>query len=158
MSLQDSRGGVSAGIRQPRRGRPTVLLVDDEVFSRLDLAERLRERGFDVIEAGRGQEAIDILLMQTDIDAVITDVQMPGDVDGVELARFIERARPELPVLIMSGLPRPAPDDLRIAATLRKPCPTSEIVQHLRLALRDANADTATWRSAQAKGIPPRVA
>ena len=72
---------------------------------------------------------------------MLADVQVPGDVDGVELAHFIGRARPELPVLMMSALPRPAPDGLRIAARLRKPCPTSEIVQHLRLAVPDANAN-----------------
>jgi CheY-like chemotaxis protein len=70
------------------RLRPaTVLLVEDEPLVRMLLAEELREAGLSVVEAGDAGEALSFLSATDQIDIVVTDIQMPGDMDGRELAR-----------------------------------------------------------------------
>jgi two-component system, response regulator PdtaR len=53
---------------------------------RMDLVERLQQHGCHTIEAGSAQEAISILQERTDVTVVFADIQMPGTMDGIELA------------------------------------------------------------------------
>lgn len=81
----------------------TVLVVEDEVFIRLDIAEYLRECGYRVVEAGNADEAIRILESQLPIDLVFSDIQMPGDMDGFGLARWIRQNHPDIRIILTSG-------------------------------------------------------
>jgi CheY-like chemotaxis protein len=83
-----------------------VLLVEDEILIRIDLAESLRDQGWDVIEAGTAIDALDLLRLIV-VDIVVTDVHMPGGMTGIDLARSIRDGWPGLPVVVMSGLHRP---------------------------------------------------
>jgi DNA-binding NtrC family response regulator len=80
-----------------------VLVVDDEPILRMFLADELRECGFLPLEALDAEEAVEILRTKVDIDVVITDVKMPGPMDGFGLAKWIRKNRPGLPVFIVSG-------------------------------------------------------
>jgi CheY-like chemotaxis protein len=64
----------------------TILVVEDDIFVRLDIAEYLRDCGYRVIEAGTAAEAIDVLESNVPIDLVFSDIQMPGEMDGFGLA------------------------------------------------------------------------
>ena len=68
----------------------TVLVVEDEVMIRMDVVETLQAAGFQTHEAGDSAEAIRILEKHPEIRVVFTDIQMPGDMDGL----FALRARP----------------------------------------------------------------
>lgn len=81
----------------------TVLLVDDEPFLRATLADVLTDDGFAIVEAESGPQAARILDERADIDALVTDVRMPGAFDGLELARRAIARYPSLKVLIISG-------------------------------------------------------
>ena len=81
----------------------TVLIVDDEVLIRIDLAEQVRSAGFAVIEASTAQEALEILKTGGSVALVITDIRMPGDMDGLELAASIRLETPDIKVMIISG-------------------------------------------------------
>ena len=84
--------------------RPKLLLVDDDEVSLMLIAVALRERGFDVAEAGSGDRALQ-LLTERPIDAVVLDAMMPGR-DGFETCRAL-RAMPghqHVPVLMLTGL------------------------------------------------------
>ncbi|MFX8696375.1 response regulator, partial [Acinetobacter baumannii] len=70
---------------------------------RLDLADILREGGYRVHEAADGEEALALLQAVAGIGLVITDVRMPGELDGLALARRIRAAWPGLPVAIASA-------------------------------------------------------
>ena len=107
----------------------SVLVVDDEMWIRLDIAEELRARGLTVMEAVHADEARDVLAAVRDIDIVITDVQMPGSMDGIALARFINVHRPATKVIVMSGKWHPDRDDAPIAAMLEKPFPPWKMVR-----------------------------
>ena len=81
----------------------TVLLAEDEVLIRLDVAEELRRAGWKVIEVASAHDAMDILNSSVIVDLVVTDVNMPGEANGLDLARFVARERPNIKVVIMSG-------------------------------------------------------
>ncbi len=91
-------------------GNPqTILVVEDEVLIRLVIAEYLRDCGYKVHEAAHADEAV-LVLQSPDvtIDIVFSDVAMPGSMDGFGLARWIRANRPEIQVVLTSGIDRSA--------------------------------------------------
>jgi CheY-like chemotaxis protein len=77
-------------------------VVEDEVLIRLHLAEELREAGYTVIEAADGHEAIAVLSSVNDIGLVLTDIRMPGSVDGTALARWLRTEFPRIKIVLIS--------------------------------------------------------
>jgi DNA-binding NtrC family response regulator len=80
-----------------------VLVVEDELLIRLIVSDELREAGYDVIEAFNADEALTILRSPAPVDLIISDVRMPGSVDGLGLLVFVREAFPEIPVILTSG-------------------------------------------------------
>ena len=84
-------------------GQDTILLVEDEEAVRSFAARALRMRGYQVLEAGGGEEALEIVKAGTSkIDLIITDVVMPN-MDGPTMVRAVKAMNPALPVIFMSG-------------------------------------------------------
>jgi DNA-binding NtrC family response regulator len=119
------------------RSEPTILLVEDELFPRLDLSDALRDAGFRVLEAVTGDEAERILQAHDDIDLVLTDVQMPGSLDGLALARHVMERRPAIKVIVMSGQRRARTDTPSVFALLNKPFPPATAIAQIQRALGD---------------------
>ena len=71
-------------------------------------AELFRTIGYEVLTAGNGHDAIDILKRRHDIDILFTDVMMPNGMSGIELARFTRKLCPSIKVILASGYPLPA--------------------------------------------------
>ena len=82
---------------------PVVLVVENEVFIRFDVADMLRDDGFEVIEAGDAKQALDALNSGARIDLVFSDVHMPGPMNGMGLASHVLENHPGLPVILTSG-------------------------------------------------------
>ena len=89
--------------RDHRPPPETILFVEDEVLTRMDMAEFLRQSGYRVSEAANATEAIDALTSKLTVDLVITDVRMPGEVDGFGLAEWVRANRPGVEVIVASG-------------------------------------------------------
>jgi CheY-like chemotaxis protein len=89
--------------------RPSVVLVvDDDAFVLMTAAFNLRAAGFTVLEASNANEALALLQTQESIGAVFTDVQMPGTMDGLGLARVVHRRWPFIKMVITAiGPQRP---------------------------------------------------
>ncbi|MBA2588905.1 MAG: response regulator [Alphaproteobacteria bacterium] len=84
-------------------GQDTILLVEDEEAVRAFAARALRMRGYNVLEAGGGEEALEIVKSDgVKIDLIITDVVMPN-MDGPTMVRHVKQLKPDLPVIFMSG-------------------------------------------------------
>src|SRR5690349_381367 len=81
----------------------TVLVVEDEAFIRLDISDYLRAHGYTVIEATSAADAIRVLEGNSEVAAVFTDVRLPGSVDGLELAHYVQGHHAHIPVIITSG-------------------------------------------------------
>ena len=85
-------------------GRPVVLIVEDEFLLRMDAADMVRAAGFEVVEAANADQAIGILEARRDIAVVFTDIQMPGSMDGLKLARAVRGRWPPIKIVATSGL------------------------------------------------------
>ena len=93
-----------------------VLVVEDEILIREDVIDVLERDGFEALRAGDVGEALAILANRRDVRAVFTDIQMPGKLDGLDLARRVADERPGVPVLVTSGRSGASPDDLPAAS------------------------------------------
>lgn len=81
----------------------TILIVEDEFLIRFMLADSLRDIGYRVVEAVDGQEGLDFLISGQAVDLMVTDVRMPGSVDGMELTRRSKSLAPHRPVIVCSA-------------------------------------------------------
>ena len=80
----------------------TVLIVEDEPLIRMILADSLEDEGYAVVEAATALEAIGHLGTCT-IDVVITDIDMPGGFNGLDVAHYVASCKKEVPVIVTSG-------------------------------------------------------
>ena len=124
-------------------GRPVVLVVEDEVLVRILQVDILREAGFRVAEAQDADEAFDMLRRRREIRVILTDVDMPGSLDGFEFSRLVKQGWPEVGVLVISGKTAPRPGDLPDGATfLHKPVRPGALVEGIRELIPADNEDT----------------
>ena len=86
----------------------TVLVVDDESSVRMFVTETLGSFGYQVIEVADSAAALQLLQSDTTIDLLVTDIGLPGGLDGRQLAAAGRACRPGLPVLFMTGYARPS--------------------------------------------------
>lgn len=102
--------------------RASVLIVDDEWLIRAALVDHLQNQGFEVFEAESASEALQMLQAHHQIGVVVTDIQMPGSMDGLALARLIRDSYPPIRLIIASGAIRPTEAELpRDTVFLSKP-------------------------------------
>lgn len=107
-----------------------VLVVEDEPFVRMVAADALTEQGIMAWEASDAGEALHVLEEHPNIGVVFTDVNMPGDMDGVGLAHEVCRRRPDVTVIVTSGAVSVDEHTLPDHGTfLPKPYPTGRLVQ-----------------------------
>src|SRR5262245_55186643 len=99
---------------KPGKGRSrigaavVVLVVEDEVLVRTWVIEVLEEAGLEFAIASNGDEAVRILNERSDIGLVFTDVNMPGSIDGISLAKLARERWPAIPVILTSALAVPS--------------------------------------------------
>ncbi len=82
-----------------------ILLVEDEPLQRELMAESLSAAGYDVTATCTGDEAAILLADRDRFDALLTDITIPGSIDGIGLAEHAREVHPNLPVLFVSGRP-----------------------------------------------------
>src|SRR5215212_11146461 len=119
--------------RAPVLSRPVVLLVEDEPLVRTLQVDVLRDSDFWVLEAQDADEAFEVLKRRPDVRAVLTDVDMPGSLDGFEFARLVHQGWPQVGVVVISGKTAPEPGDLPPSAVFApKPIRPAALVEVLR--------------------------
>jgi signal transduction histidine kinase len=136
----------------PSRAGESVLLVDDDAIARMGTAMALRELGYEVQEAGSGDEALAVLRRAArPIDLVITDYAMPG-MTGTELARLVRERQPGTKVMMITGYAASplGEDQARIAEVIHKPFRMEELATRVRAVLAPAAAPGNVVRLAQA--------
>jgi len=106
----------------PGADRKIALIVDDEPLIRMMVATEFEDRGFDVLEAGNAQEALKLLDDQRDIRVLFSDIQMPGQMDGLGLAHLVRRKWSHVAIILSSGRTLPPKTTLPLGARfLAKP-------------------------------------
>jgi two-component system, response regulator PdtaR len=108
-----------------------VLLVEDEAIVRLDLASELRGARYDVVEAANSRDALAILDSQP-IDLLISDVVMPGPMDGVALAAHAREVNPRVKIIIVSGRFLELPDGHTADGFFAKPYGSTPVLKACR--------------------------
>jgi CheY-like chemotaxis protein len=117
----------------------TILVVEDEVLLRLDLAYQLRIAGFDVIEADNADEALAILKAKDDVDLILTDIRMPGQIDGAGLAKSVRGQTQDIKIVVLSAYIE-AQHGLPIDAALKKPVRIEALLTKVRELLSPSHA------------------
>ena len=113
-----------------------ILVIDDEPIVRLDAREILEDAGYVVTEAASADAAMPLLSEGGTVEAILTDIDMPGTLDGLQLARWVDGLMPEVAIVIMSGHQLPRREDLPLKATfVAKPFSTSVLLQQVAEAL-----------------------
>ncbi len=117
----------------PAQGR--ILLVDDDNSVREVTAAMLRDSGFEVLEAGSGGAALEIVQNAEPVHLLLIDFAMPG-MSGVEVAKLIRAKVPKLPILFITGFAdRAALTGIADAEVIGKPFLNDELIRKVRLAV-----------------------
>ena len=122
-------------VPSPSESAPTVLVVDDEILVRLVIADYLRDCGYRVLEAGSPDDAVAILNSHMKVDIVFTDLELPGQSSGLELARWIRRRHPDVRVIVTSGIyssAELASELCEAGPPITKPYASDAVVQRIR--------------------------
>lgn len=82
---------------------PRLLVVEDDGLIRLDLVDTLEDMGFSVVDASNADDALNLIATIADLKAVLTDIDMPGSMDGVGLANIVHNRWPPLKIIVISG-------------------------------------------------------
>ena len=110
-----------------------VLVVDDEPLIRLSVVDALQEEGLQALDASAADEALKVLLAGTDVSVLLTDVKMPGTMDGLDLVNHVATCWPNIAIIVMSG--HAYADDPRIPASatfLPKPFSLTQLAKDIR--------------------------
>ena len=100
-------------LTEMREGRrPTILIVEDEVLIREYLADVLSEAGYAVLATSNANDAIAMLESRNDIRLIMTDVNMPGSMDGLRLAEAVRGRWPPIKIIIATGQARPRDEQI----------------------------------------------
>lgn len=132
MVLPAHVGAVNAPEASPSTGVPSiagtrVLLVEDHEELRSVTSALLASFGCEVVPSSSAQEALRILEGPDRVDVMLTDVLMPGPMDGVALAKRVRQEQPDLPVVLISGH-RGDAEDIGEFPFLQKPCTPQALV------------------------------
>jgi hypothetical protein len=151
----DRCGTIGEAADEPARLEPAaqtratarILVVDDEETFRMVVSETLQDLGFTTIQAADGSTALGILQSDHDIDLLVTDIGLPG-MDGQQLASAARRARPDLPIVFITGYASEAvaDDGLTLDASmtlLNKPFTLPALEQAVQTGLGRSDASVA---------------
>lgn len=110
--------------------KPKILIVDDEFLIRAVLVDLFEEDGWEVKSASSGDEAVALL---NGFDVNVTDIEMPGDTDGLALSWAAHNRTPGVPILLMSGRQLPLKSEMPPTAHfLAKPVPSDVLLSFVR--------------------------
>src|SRR3954463_2032514 len=113
--------------------KPVVLIVEDEALVRLVAAMMLQDAGFDTLEADTAEDALKLMEQHDDVCVLFSDIQLPGGMDGLRLARTVHDRWPDVGLLLTSGGVNIRRDQIPDQGTfLPKPYDADEMVEAVR--------------------------
>ena len=115
-------------LMNPENKTPIVLVAEDEALVRQLSVCELEDAGYQVIEAANARQAIAILETGIAVDVLFTDVNMPGEIDGIRLVRLVHCRWPDVGLIVTSGRADITQDELPDHGQfIRKPYRLSEM-------------------------------
>lgn len=119
---------------------PTILIVEDDELLKLLTVDIVEEAGFATLEASNAEEAIAILAAQPDIAMLLTDVNMPGSMDGLKLAHVVRARWPHIKIVVVSARGDISAADMPVDSQFfRKPYHADAMVSAIHSLMGDAD-------------------
>lgn len=125
------RPGSMPALRARDGERPVVLFVEDQPMVRFTTTMHLVDAGYAVVAVASGEEALTLLYGNTHIDALLTDLRLPGMIDGWDIAERARKLRPDLPVVYASAYSYVTPRQVEGSVMLNKPYPPESLLDAL---------------------------
>jgi two-component system, response regulator PdtaR len=111
----------------------SILIVEDDAFVRVLGVGMLVDAGFRVIEAMDSDKALELLTADSNVQLLFTDINLPGTIDGLALARQVHDRWPHIGIIVASARSRPQPQELPAGSRFhRKPYDADAVVRHAR--------------------------
>jgi two-component system, response regulator PdtaR len=108
--------------------RPAALIVEEQPFVGLVASDILRESGYETFHAFDAKDATDVLQQHPEIEVVVLEAELPGEVDGLELCRRVSQERPDVQLVVTSSSREPSRSEIPHGArVLRKPYASGEL-------------------------------
>jgi two-component system, response regulator PdtaR len=108
--------------------RPAALIVEDHPFIGMVASDILRESGFQTFHAYDAADAAAVLEEHPEIEVVVTEADLPGDIDGLELCRRVSEERPDVHLVVTAAGRQPTASEIPHGArVLRKPYASGEL-------------------------------
>jgi two-component system, response regulator PdtaR len=112
--------------------KTVILVVEDEAIIRMGTVQMLEDAGFAVLEACNADVALKILESRINVNVVLTDIQMPGSLSGLELAHIIRDRWPLIHLVVTSGQKAPTQDEFpKMGRFIRKPYAPKDVLKSL---------------------------
>lgn len=112
---------------------PPILIVEDETLIRMSIALEFEMAGISALDVASADEALELLEAGKLVSAVVTDIRMPGKMDGWGLIQWMGKHMPHTPVIVTSGYPLDPKNDVPpVTAVLSKPYDIAKIITLLR--------------------------
>ncbi len=112
---------------------PVILIVEDEALVRISAVSMLEDAGFRMVEAVNSEHALELLAVDSDVQLLFTDVNMPGRIDGLALARQVRDRWPHIGIMVASAKKVPLAVELPAGSRFeQKPYSPETIVRHAR--------------------------
>jgi CheY-like chemotaxis protein len=120
----------------------TIMMVEPDVVVRMVIAEHLRDCGYRVIEGVAARDVWTVMESGRQVDIVLADVQLSGDVDGFSLAHRIRQTRPDIDVILTSGIAGAAKEshDLCQEGPIKKPYGPKDVESRIKVLLERRRA------------------
>jgi len=110
-----------------------VLVVEDEMMLRMKVMDMVADAGYVPLEAVDADEALAILQSRSDIALMLTDVQMPGSMNGLELAHAVHERWPPIKIILASGQLKLSGSEIPLDSRFfGKPLQSAEIIAEMR--------------------------
>jgi len=122
-------------------GAAVVLVVEDDLLLRMRAVDMVEEAGFTSVEAVDADEAVAILESRSDIALLLTDIQMPGSLDGLKLAHAVHARWPQIKIILVSGQLTPTATDIPVDSRFfAKPIESGAMIAVMRTMIGHASA------------------
>lgn len=132
---------------------PVVLVVEDEILIRMDVADLLTDAGYRVIAEVNADHALAVLGVRSDVDVLFTDINMPGTLNGSALARIVDMRWPGIAIIAASAGRLTLGELPDTARFLSKPYPPSLVIETVKAALAASSQAAALVRRPVAQWI-----
>jgi CheY-like chemotaxis protein len=133
LDRSDVPAGVLAGVPV------VVLVVEDEMLLRMRAVDMVEDAGFTSVEAVDADEAVAILEARSDVALMLTDIQMPGSMDGLQLAHIVHQRWPSIRIILVSGQLNLADADIpHDSRFFGKPLDTAKMIVQIRTMINRA--------------------